>query len=588
MDKRKEQKKKNVADFKIIWHYLKEDKLKIFAYVILLVVTMLPAIFTAYVWGHALEALLTHEFKIFGIYTLIYSGMFVLFYAVLDLPTSFLYQDLEIKFIKNVSKDLYKKIDTLPARAFEEIGVGEFMNRLTGDTENIIELLSQLIRMICRVIIAVGIFVYCFFVSWVLVVEIIIFAIIMGFISNYFFPKIQKSQEKIKESGDEYSRLATENLTGIREIKSLGIRKNTEKTIDGILDELYFNAKKIRRREAVYFSLNNGIYFILQFIVFITCGWLFMEGRISYSIFIMVETCIYRIDDVVESLGKFGVNYNKVLVSLGRISDILEDRLYTPEKFGTKELFNPEGTIEFRNVNFKYSDEEENTLNDLNLTIEPHKKIAFVGRSGNGKSTIFNLLLRYFDVTDGEILIDGINIQDLTEESLRSNISIIRQSPFIFNMSFLDNFKLVKEDITLEEVREYCKKAYIDDYIMSLPDKYDTIIGEGGVNLSGGQKQRLAIARTLILNTKIILFDEATSALDNESQEYIKKTINELIENHTVIIVAHRLSTIVDADIINVIDKGTLAGQGTHKKLLSSNETYRTLYNAESEASEIL
>ena len=190
-------------------------------------------------------------------------------------------------------------------------------------------------------------------------------------------------------------------------------------------------------------------------------------------------------------------------------------------------------------------------------------------------------MLRYFDATSGEILIDGINIKDLTEKSLRNNISIIRQAPFLFNLSIIDNFRLVKKDVTLKEVRKYCKRAYIDDYIMSLPKKYNTVIGEGGINLSGGQKQRLAIARTLMLNTKIILFDEATSALDNESQEYIKKTIDDLVKDHTVIIVAHRLSTIVDADVINIIDKGKLESFGTHEELLTKSKVYQTLYSNE-------
>ena len=153
--------------------------------------------------------------------------------------------------------------------------------------------------------------------------------------------------------------------------------------------------------------------------------------------------------------------------------------------------------------------------------------------------------------------------------------------PFLFNMSIMDNFKLVKSDVTLDEVKEVCKKAYIDKYIESLPNKYETIIGEGGVNLSGGQKQRIAIARTLLLNTKIILFDEATSALDNESQEYIKKTIDELVKDHTVVIVAHRLSTIVDADIIHVINKGKFVDSGTHKQLLKNSKVYQKLYASE-------
>ena len=215
------------------------------------------------------------------------------------------------------------------------------------------------------------------------------------------------------------------------------------------------------------------------------------------------------------------------------------------------------------------------------MKLEPNKKIAIVGKSGNGKSTLFNLLLRYFDSTSGTIKINGVNIKELSEKSLRDNISVIRQAPYLFNTSIMDNFKIVKEDVTLEEVRNVCKKAYIDDYIMSLPDKYDTLIGEGGVNLSGGQKQRIAIARTLLKDTKVILFDEATSALDNESQEYIKKTIDNLVDTHTIIIVAHRLSTIMDADQIFVIDKGKVASSGTHEELMKESSIYKKLYSPE-------
>lgn len=297
--------------------------------------------------------------------------------------------------------------------------------------------------------------------------------------------------------------------------------------------------------------------------------------------FIVLETYIWRIDEVVESISDFGVNYNKITVSLKRINELINNKLYNDEKFGNITLDNVKGNIKFEKVKFKYSDDEDLTLRGLDLNIEPHKKIAIVGRSGNGKSTLFNLLLRYFDPISGTISLDGVNINDLTEENLRKNISIIRQTPFLFNLSIFDNFKLVKDDVTLEEVRKYCKEAYIDDYIMSLPDKYDTTIGEGGINLSGGQKQRLAIARTLLLNTKIILFDEATSALDNESQDYIKKTIDNLVKDHTIVIVAHRLSTIVDADVINVIDKGKLEATGTHEELLKKSKVYKNLYSNE-------
>lgn len=222
------------------------------------------------------------------------------------------------------------------------------------------------------------------------------------------------------------------------------------------------------------------------------------------------------------------------------------------------------------------------TLNNFNLTLEPNKKIAIVGKSGQGKSTLFNLMTRIFDPISGEILLDGINIKNLSEEELRTSISIIRQEPFIFNRTIKENFELIDKDITLEDIRKYTKMAYLDDYIMSLPKGYDTLLGEGGVNLSGGQKQRLAIARTLSKKSKVILFDEATSALDNNSQNYIKKAIDNLVKDHTVIIVAHRLSTIMDADIIHVVDAGQVVASGTHHELLKSSSIYRNLYETES------
>lgn len=572
---------KKFSTFKILFHYLKDEKLKMFTYILLVLFTYIPSLVTAYFWGIALEALISKNFNEFVLYLAIWEGIYIFFYTILQIPRDTLYNYLEIKFTKNVSKDLYKKIDMLPAKAFEEIGVGEFINRLYTDPDRIMELLQKLIRLVCKALVVVVVLIVSFKISLLLGCEILIFGFIMGFISFKFFPKIKKTQESIKKESDNYVKVATENITGIREIKSLGIKKNIENNIFNILDNLFSHNKKIKKYEVIYYSLNNLTYFILQFIILFTAGYYTVTGKIAYSLFIVLETYIWRIDEVVESISDFGVNYNKVTVSLKRISEIVNNKLYDDEKFGDVVLENVKGDIQFTNVKFRYSEDEDYTLKGLNLKIVPNKKIAIVGRSGNGKSTLFNLLLRYFDATSGNITIDGVNICDLTEEDLRKNISIIRQTPFLFNLSIFDNFKLVKEDVTLEEVRKYCKEAYIDSYIMSLPDKYDTIIGEGGINLSGGQKQRLAIARTLLLNTKIILFDEATSALDNESQDYIKKTIDNLVKNHTIVIVAHRLSTIVDADVINVIDKGKLESTGTHEELLKKSKVYKNLYSNE-------
>ena len=575
---------KKLKNFKLLFSYLKDDKLKITIYLILVLLTYLPLLTAAYLWGMAVEELLQKNFMNFVLYFSIWNGIYILCFSVLQVPRDKLYNYFEIKFIREVSHDLYKKIDNLPCVAFEDIGVGEYINRLYNDTDRIMSLLNNLIKLLCKSISAFVLLYITFTISVILGLEIILFCLGMGFISYKFFPKIKKTQEEIKKSTDQYVKDATENITGIREIKALGIKKQTENKIFTELSNIFKKEKKIRNYEVWYYSLNNFMYFGLQFIIFYTAGKMFVAGDIAYAIFAMLDAYVWRLDEVVESLSDFGVNYNKVAVSLKRIDEIVNNRLYEDEKYGNKELSNSKGIITFNNVSFHYRDNEMDAIKNFNLTIVPNKKIAIVGRSGNGKSTIFNLLLRYFDVNEGSITLDNINIQELSEESLRNNISIIRQNPFLFNLSIMDNFRLVKENVTKQEVIEVCKKAYIHEYINSLKDGYDTIIGEGGVNLSGGQKQRLAIARTLLLNTKVILFDEATSALDNESQNYIKKTMDDLVSDHTIVIVAHRLSTIVDADIIHVINKGHVIASGKHKDLLKTSDVYKKLYEMEDES----
>ncbi|MBO5138260.1 MAG: ABC transporter ATP-binding protein [Bacilli bacterium] len=567
--------------FSLIWHYLKDQKLKLILYIILVILTFLPTIFIPYIWGHATEYLLSGNFEKFVQCLIIWEGIYILLYTVVQLIRDKIYNFLEITFQKRVSKDLYTKVMNLPAIAFEEIGVGEFINRIYHDPDRVIELLARLIKMICKLMVAIIVFFILFKTSIIIGLEILIFALIMGYISYKYLPKIRKVQENIKDNTDKFLKSSTENITGIREIKGLGIKQIINNRTFKELDNISVQLAKQKDYDATYYSLNNFIYYILQFIILLSTGYLLTQGRITYAIFVMIESYLWRLDDVVESISDFGSNYNKVLVSLKRIDEIVNNRLYKDEKFGTKNLDNIKGTVELKNVYFKYREDEDNTLDGLSMILKPNIKNAIIGRSGNGKTTIFNLLLRYFDTTKGEILIDGVNIKELTEQSLRNNISIIRQNPFLFNMSIFENFKIVKQDVTIEEVKRVCKMSYIDEYIESLPKKYDTIIGEGGVNLSGGQKQRLKIAIALLLDTKIILFDEATSALDNESQEYIKKTIDNLVKDHTVIIVAHRLSTIIDSDVIHIIDKGKLGGIGTHDELIKTNQIYKKLYETE-------
>ena len=573
--------KKKDNSFKLIFHYLKEDKVKMILLVILMICNYIPDLCCPIFIGKALEFLLLKKYALFVKYLVLYFSGYVIVYGVLLIPRLILYNKLQMSFINKVCKDMYNKYQNLPAIAFEKAGVGELINRLSSDPDRVLDLLNQLVKMILKIIMALIIVIVSFKISIFIGIEVTIFALIMGIISSKYFPVIKSTQKEIKKESDKLIKRATENLAGIREIKALGIKNNMINLINNDIDNYCNKSLKINRYESVYNGLNNIVYYVLQFIILLTCGYLFIKGHIVYSVLMMVHTYIWRIDEVAETLSSFGVNYNKVKVSLSRIDEVVNNKIFKDEIYGDINLNNPKGNVTFKNVSFKYTKKENLTLDNLSLNIKTNQKTAIVGRSGNGKTTIFNLLLRYFDVTSGKVLIDGVDIKDLTEESLRKTISCVRQNPFLFNMSIFENFKIVKPDITLKEVKEVCKRAYIDEYIESLPKKYNTIIGEGGINLSGAQKQRLAIARTLLLNTKIILFDEATSALDNESQKYIKMTIDDLTKDHTIIIIAHRLSTIIDADEILVIENGKLESKGNHKDLLKKSKVYKGLYENE-------
>lgn len=511
----------------------------------------------------------------------LFYGISIVLNLTLSYPFNKITNSISKNFMERVSKKMYVKVNKLPAIAFEEYGVGEFTNRLLQDPERVLSLLSKMPDILSEIIAIVLVFWLTITTNVVLTIEVILLIIAAFVYSKYFFPILKKSNEDYKNESDKYVKRLTQNITGIRDIIALHlapiINKITFKNIDAIAKD----NQEISANEFKYYTNIDIIYCIFQFIIMITCGYFFFKDMMSFTVFVMLESYVWRVGECVQGLTNFGANYNKIIVSLKRMDEILNNTLYNDVLYGVVDLKNNPGNIKFDNVYFKYRNNENYILKGLSLDIEPHKKIAIVGKSGQGKSTIFNLLLRYFDANEGNVFIDDVNIKDLTEESLQNNISVIRQSPYLFNETIFENFKYIKDNVTLGGVRTVCKEAYIDDYIMSLPNKYDTIIGEGGINLSGGQKQRIVIARTLLKNTKIILFDEATSALDNESQEYIKKTIDGLVKKHTIIIIAHRLSTIIDADKICVINDGTLVAMGTHKELLNSNEIYKNLYSPE-------
>lgn len=572
---------KKLKEFKPLIRLVKKDIKRIIFASIIIFLSGISEIFTGYLNGRIVETITKLEIK----QSLIYLAIYFLLELILDgivihKANSILYKE-ESKLTRKLGFETYKKALNLPAVAYEKNSSGEIINRITNDADTLSFSFGRLLKMVSSLIASFIIIIYIFVNSWIVGIEILIIVLILLLIIKKYSPISKEIHKERKKEQDRFTSLTNESIRGIREIKTLGIKKNLINSVTEIIKNIY---KKSEDEINIQKSLNMKTSFlkiILECGVFATCIILLYYNKTSLTFFVAMTYYIYRYTWLIEEINDFTQTYQKVNVSLSRVNDILENRLYKDETFGSKELPNIKGIIEFKNVTFSYPD-EENTLKNFNIKIEPNKKIAIVGASGQGKSTIFNLLTRIFDANEGEILIDNINIKDLKEDELRKHISIIRQEPFVFNRTIKENFELINENITLKQIRKCTKMAYLDDYIMSLPKKYDTILGEGGVNLSGGQKQRLSIARTLSKGSKIILFDEATSALDNNSQEYIKKTIDNLIKDHTIIIVAHRLSTIIDADIIYVVEKGRLLASGTHKELLKTNKIYKNLYETES------
>lgn len=572
---------KNIKEFIPLWKLVKEDKCKFIIATSLIIISNFLGVISGYLIGEATQYLTDTKYAMSILYLVIY----VIFNSVEDVGLyntgSCMLELIESKVSRKLGYFTYKKAINLPAYAYEKTSSGEVINRIVNDADTLSFAFSRLVALISSLTASLIVLVYIFINSWVLGIEIIIFVGILYLVINKYDPMLINVHKERKKVQDKFTSLVNESIRGIREIKTLGVKNNLMSNMKEIIKSIFDKSKEEVSIRKKYNALTFLLKIFLEGVVFITCAFLIYKGSITIGFFVTMTYYIYRFTNLIDNINNFSQTYQKLIVSLQRVNEILENRLYEDEIFGNEKINKVKGLIEFKNVSFSYPD-EDNILNDFNIKLEPNKKIAIVGKSGQGKSTLFNLITRVFDVKEGLITLDDINIKDLTEEELRKHISIIRQEPFIFNRTILENFKIINKDIELEEIRKYTKMSYLDDYIMSLPNGYDTILGEGGVNLSGGQKQRLSIARTLAKNSEVILFDEATSALDNSSQDYIKKTIDNLIKDHTVVIVAHRLSTIMDADIIYLVDKGKVVDSGTHNELLKTNKTYEKLYETES------
>ena len=573
---------KNIKEFKTLFNFVKEYKTKLIIASIMIFISGICDIFTGYLNGGAVTEITKLNIKGALIYLGIYFAIEIIVGGILiHVSNSILYK-IESAITRKLGYYTYVKALNLPAVAYEELSSGEVINRINNDADSLSFTFGRLLGMISSLVASLITIVYVFANSWIVGIEILIFLLLLLLILKKYNPLLKNIHKERKNEQDKFTSLTTESIRGIREIKTLGIKNNLISDMADIIKIIYKKSETEIDIQKRFNILTRLLKTCLEVGTFVTCVILVYYNKVSLTFFIAMTYYIYRYMWLIENINDLTQNYQKFSVSISRVNDILENKLYDDVKYGNVNLDKVKGIIEFKNVSFSYP-KEDTTLKNFSLVIEPHKKVAIVGSSGQGKSTLFNLITRIFDVNEGSILIDNINILDLTEESLRKHISIIRQEPFIFNRTIKENFEIIDNNITLDKIRKYTKMAYLDDYIMSLPKQYDTLLGEGGVNLSGGQKQRLSIARTLSKKSEIILFDEATSALDNKSQEYIKKSIDNLVKDHTIVIVAHRLSTIIDADIIHVVDDGKIKASGTHEQLLKKCKKYKELYELKKE-----
>lgn len=481
---------------------------------------------------------------------------------------------------KNIQIALGREILNICQSAIEKNGTGTFIERLNQDSDKMSEIFTKGVGYLSGIVVNIGIFIAVFIINKIVFLYYLFVALFLIFVYFIRTQKIGIQDIKLRFQKEKVSGLIGELVRGEKDIKMLSA-KNT--FINKLSSEIILKNDRYHtmRNVTVVYNTFIGISIqIFSFLLVLLLIFLIKKNAITASIAVALFT--YKTNILSNFMEKVSLLLDEVKnfnISSHRVFAILDSHAFVRENFGQVNLTKIKGEFSFQHVSFSYGDFK--VLKDLNFEVHAGETVAFVGKSGAGKSTIFNLLGKLYEPDKGKIFIDGKNIQTLTEDSIRGNITIISQNPYIFNMSIRDNFLLIKENVTEIEIVDALEKACLYDFVMSLPNGLDTIIGEGGTNLSGGQKQRLAIARAFVQNTKIILFDEATSALDNETQLNIQSAIDNLKNEYTVMIIAHRLSTIIHADRILVIDEGRVVAEGTHKELLQHSSIYKKLYETE-------